>query len=176
MKDSGVADFIRDTLRMATMGTVSHYDLDQMLNDDIEIRRRELSLEINSLATLADSLPGLGIIAAVLGVIVTMGSLKEPPSVIGQKVATALIGTFLGILLSYGVVTPLAANLDTIGAKEVQYYETLRAGLMAFVRGMPPSIAVECARRSIPPEFRPEFERMESACKAATALRRMKPT
>jgi len=171
LDDPDVASFICDTLRMAALGVIPHHDLDRMLEDDIEIRRQEMSSRKDSLAALADSLPGLGIVAAVLGVILTMGALTGTPAAIGQKVATALVGTFLGILLSYGVVTPLAANLEKMGEGELQYYQTLRAALMAFARGMPPIIAVECARRAIPPESRPEFEQMEAACKAATPLR-----
>jgi chemotaxis protein MotA len=171
IKDPDVASFICDTLRMAALGSIPHHDLDRMLEDDIELRRQEVSSRKNSLLALADSLPGLGIIAAVLGVILTMGELAGTPATIGKKVATALVGTFLGILLSYGVVTPLAANLEIMGETELQYYQTLRAGLIAFARGMPPLIAVECARRSTPPEFRPEFEQMEIACRAAVPLR-----
>jgi chemotaxis protein MotA len=118
---------------------------------------------------VADALPGLGIVAAVLGVVITMGALGGPPEEIGKKVAAALVGTFLGILLSYGAVGPVAANIEKIVDAESQYYQTLRAGLMAFAKGMAPSIAVEFARRAIPPEFRPNFKDTEAACKGRPA-------
>jgi len=94
-----------------------------------------------------------------------MGALGGPPEEIGHKVAAALVGTFLGILLSYGVVGPIAGNLAKVNDAEVQYYQCLRAGLMAFAKGMAPIIAVEFARRAIPNEHRPTFRDMETACK-----------
>jgi len=136
-----------------------------------EIRRRRLAMHVDSLAALADALPGLGIVAAVLGVVMTMGTLHDSPAEIGFRVGRALAGTFLGIFLSYGVVAPLAANLEKIGEAEADYYESLRTGLTAFARGMPPSIAAECSRRRIPPFLRPEFEEMERAFKTAVLHR-----
>jgi chemotaxis protein MotA len=122
---------------------------------------------------LADALPGLGIVAAVLGVIITMGSLTGQPSLIGQKVATALVGTFIGILSSYGLVAPVAAGLEKMDYEELQYYETLRAGLMAYVRGMPAAICVEYARRSIPTELRPDFEVVDKARRQGEKFRQI---
>jgi chemotaxis protein MotA len=94
-----------------------------------------------------------------------MGSIREPPVLIGIKIASALIGTFTGILLAYGVVSPVSARLEKMENAEAQYFETLRAGLIAFAKGMPTPIAVECARRAIPPHLRPDFERTELACR-----------
>jgi chemotaxis protein MotA len=104
-------------------------------------------------------------VAAVLGVVITMSALGGPPDAIGHKVAAALVGPFLGILLCYGVVSPIAANLEKSIDAEGQFYQMLRAGLMAFARGMAPMISVEFARRAIPHDFRPSFKDMETACK-----------
>jgi chemotaxis protein MotA len=169
IKDHHLLYFVCDTLRTAVAGVVAPHDLDEMLEKDIDAHHHELSAPARALATVADALPGLGIVAAVLGVVITMGALGGPPEKIGEKVAAALVGTFLGILLSYGVVGPIAANLEKGNDAELQYYQTLRAGLMAFAKGMAPMIAVEFARRAIPPELRPTFQEMEATCKGRKA-------
>ncbi|HYA17800.1 MAG TPA: flagellar motor stator protein MotA [Bryobacteraceae bacterium] len=165
VKDHHILHFVCDTLRTAVCGVVAPHDLDDLLEKDIDIHHHEVMAPARAMATVADALPGLGIVAAVLGVVITMGALGGPPEQIGHKVAAALVGTFLGILLSYGMVAPLAANVEKIIDAESQYYQTLRAGLMAFAKGMAPSIAVEFARRAIPPELRPSFKETEAACK-----------
>lgn len=164
-KDHHVVDFICDTLRMAMSGTVSHFDLDQMIELDLEVHHKETSAPIAALSTVADALPGLGIVAAVLGVVITMGSIGGPPAEIGEKVAAALVGTFLGILLCYGFLGPMAAAMGRTNEAESQYYNSLRTGLIAFVRGAAPILAVEFSRRSIPSTVRPSFKEMEAACK-----------
>jgi chemotaxis protein MotA len=108
-------------------------------------------------------LPGLGIVAAVLGVVMTMSSLGGPPAEIGKKVAAALVGTFLGILLCYGFLSPLAANMNGSNEAESNYFHCLRTGLIAFVRGAAPALAVEFSRRSIPAAVRPTFKEMEES-------------
>jgi chemotaxis protein MotA len=114
-------------------------------------------------------LPGFGIVAAVLGVVITMGALGGPPEEIGHKVAAALVGTFLGILLSYGFFSPLAGNMAKIADAELDYLRCLRAGTMAFIKGAAPILSVEFARRAIPGDLRPTFQEMEAACKGAPA-------
>jgi chemotaxis protein MotA len=166
-KDHHVLYFICDSLRTAASGVVPAFDLDSMLENDIEVHHHETSAPVRALSTVAEALPGLGIVAAVLGVTITMGSLGGPPEEIGHKVAAALVGTFLGILLCYGVASPLAANLEKANEAETQYYQVLRAGLMAFAKGMAPMIAVEFARRSIPHALRPLFTEMEKSCKGS---------
>jgi chemotaxis protein MotA len=168
-KDHHLVHFVCDTLRTAVSGVVQPHDLDALLEQDIETHHHEISAPARSLTTVSDALPGLGIVAAVLGVVNTMGSLGGPPEAVGEKVAAALVGTFLGILLCYGVASPLAASIEKAAEAESQYYQTLRAGLMAFAKGMAPMIAVEFARRAIPPEMRPTFHEMEAACKGAPA-------
>jgi chemotaxis protein MotA len=172
IKDRHILHFICDTLRTAVSGVVPPHDLDMMLEADIDIHHHEALLPAKALATVSDALPGLGIVAAVLGVVITMGALGGPPDAIGRKVAAALVGTFLGILLCYGVVSPVAANLEKRIDSEGQFYQMLRAGLMAFARGMAPMISVEFARRAIPHELRPSFKDMEIACKGMAAAAR----
>jgi chemotaxis protein MotA len=114
---------------------------------------------------MADSLPGLGIVAAVLGVVITMGALGGPKEEIGHKVAAALVGTFLGILLCYGIFGPLASAMAKQTDAEANYYGFLRMAVLAFIKGMPPIMVVELARRSVPTGVRPTFHEMESTCR-----------
>jgi chemotaxis protein MotA len=165
IKDHHVLHFICDTLRMAMTGMVSHFDLDQMIELDLEVHHKEVNVPVAALTTVADALPGLGIVAAVLGVVITMGALGGPPAEIGHKVAAALVGTFLGILLCYGFFSPLAASMSKANDSESQYYNCLRTGLIAFIRGAAPILAVEFSRRSIPTRVRPSFQEMEAACR-----------
>jgi chemotaxis protein MotA len=169
LKDHHMLHFVCDTLRMSVSGVVAAHDLDAILENDIDVHHHEQMTPVKALITVADALPGLGIVAAVLGVVITMGALSGPPEEIGQKVGAALVGTFLGILLSYGVVAPIASTIEKIVDASTQFYQMLRAGLMAFAKGMAPSIAVEFARRAIPHEVRPTFKEMEAACKANKA-------
>lgn len=169
IKDHHMLHFICDTLRTAVSGVVAPHDLDDMIEKDIDIHHAEAVAPARALAVVSDALPGLGIVAAVLGVVITMGALGGPPEEIGKKVAAALVGTFLGILLSYGVVSPIAANLEKTVDAEGQFYQMLRAGLMAFAKGMAPMIAVEFSRRAVPHEMRPGFKEMEAACKGGGA-------
>jgi chemotaxis protein MotA len=161
-------DFMCDTLRMAISGGVNPFDLDQMMEMDMEVHHQECSKPISALSTVADALPGLGIVAAVLGVVITMGALGGPPEEIGHKVAAALVGTFLGILLCYGFLGPLASNLSKMNDAEGDYLRCLRQGVMGFIRGAAPILAVEFARRTVPGELRPSFKEFEAACKGGS--------
>src|ERR1700730_7394579 len=131
LKDHHVRDFFCDTMRMAVSG-VEAFDLDQLLDLDMEVHHHGTSLPVASLSSMADALPGLGIVAAVLGVVITMGALGGPPEEIGHKVAAALVGTFLGILLCYGFCGPLAAYMGKEVEAEGQYYHVLRVAILAF--------------------------------------------
>ncbi len=126
-------------------------------------------MPVAALSTMADSLPGLGIVAAVLGVVITMSALGGPPEEIGHKVAAALVGTFLGILLCYGFLGPIAANLKKQSDAESEYLSCLRMGLLAYMKGMSPILALEAARRAIPPHVRPTFKQMDDACRKSPA-------
>ncbi len=153
LKNHHARDFVCDSLRMAITG-VDAFDLDQMLDVDLEVHHHGASLPTAALSSMADSLPGLGIVAAVLGIVITMGALGGPPEEIGKKVAAALVGTFLGILLCYGLVGPLAANMTKAADEEHAYLNVLRALMISFLKGAAPIMAVEVARRAIPGHVR----------------------
>jgi chemotaxis protein MotA len=159
--------FVCDTMRMAVSGGVEVFDLDQMLEADMEVHHHGASEPVAALATMADSLPGLGIVACVLGVVVTMGALGGPPEEIGKKVAAALVGTFLGILLCYGLVGPLSARMSKTVDEEHAFLQVLRVTMIAFLKGVAPIMAVEIGRRTVPGHVRPSFQAVEEACRGA---------
>jgi chemotaxis protein MotA len=165
LKDHHACDFVCDTLRMAITGGVEPFDMDQMMELDMEVSHHESIQPINALSTVADALPGLGIVAAVLGVVITMGALGGPPEEIGHKVAAALVGTFLGILLCYGVVGPISSNMAKIAEDHNHYLHVLRVIMLSFLKGAAPMIAIEMGRRAIPAHVRPGFDEMEKNCK-----------
>ena len=165
LRDHHTRDFVCDTLRMVITGGIDAFDLDQMMEGDMEVAHHEASTPVTALSTVADSLPGLGIVAAVLGVVITMGALGGPPEEIGHKVAAALVGTFLGILLCYGFVGPVASNMAKGADEEHEYHQVLRVLLLSFIKGSAPIQALEFARRAIPGRLRPTFVEMEQACK-----------
>jgi chemotaxis protein MotA len=169
LKDHHSRDFVCDTLRMAVTGGIEPYDLDQMMDLDMEVSHRGDSAPIAALSTVADALPGLGIVAAVLGIVVTMGALGGPPEEIGHKVAAALVGTFLGILLCYGFVGPLVASMTKISEDEHAYVYVLRVVLISFIKGAAPIQALEIGRRAIPAHVRPGFNDMEKSCKGGAS-------
>jgi chemotaxis protein MotA len=165
LKDHHGTAFVCDTMRMAVTGGVKPFDLDQMMELDLEVHHHSSLAPTQALTSVADALPGLGIVAAVLGIVVTMGALGGPPAEIGHKVAAALVGTFLGILLCYGVIGPLAANMTKAVEEKHAYYGVLRTTLLAFVKGTAPIMAVEIGRRAIPEYVRPKFAALENACR-----------
>lgn len=154
-------------MRMAISG-VEAFDLDQLMEGDLEMQHHEATQPVSSLISMADSLPGLGIVAAVLGVVITMSALAGPPDEIGHKVAAALVWTFLGILLCYGLVGPLASNMSKSADEERAYLNVLRVLIISFLKGTAPIMAVEAARRVIPGHSRPAFSELEQACRGAS--------
>jgi chemotaxis protein MotA len=165
LADHHALNFVCDTLRMAITGGVDPFDMDQMMELDMEVHHQEATQPVNALNTVADALPGLGIVAAVLGVVITMGALGGPPEEIGEKVAAALVGTFLGVLLCYGLVGPIGANMAKLADEHNDYLHVMRVLLLAFLKGSAPMIAIELGRRAIPARVRPTFEEMEKYCK-----------
>ena len=164
LKDHHLRAFVCDSLRMAITG-VDAFDLDQTLELDMEVHHSDSTQPTTALSTTADSLPGLGIVAAVLGVVITMGALGGPPEEIGQKVAAALVGTFLGILLCYGLVGPVAQNMAKTADEEHAFLYVLRVLMISFLKGTAPIMAVEVARRAIPGHVRPTFQELEATCR-----------
>jgi chemotaxis protein MotA len=153
-----IRDFVCDTMRMAITGGASSFDVDQMMELDMDTHHVEATQPAAALTTVADALP-------VLGVVVTMSSLGGPPEEIGHKVAAALVGTFLGILLCYGMIGPLASNMSKLIDDEHAYYHVLRVVMLSFIKGMSPILAIEMARRAIPGHVRPSFQEVEKACR-----------
>ncbi|MGC4048715.1 MAG: flagellar motor stator protein MotA [Paludibaculum sp.] len=159
--------FFCDTMRSVLIGGVSPHDIDHIMEADLEILQKKSKAPAAALSTMADSLPGLGIVAAVLGVVITMGALGGPPEEIGHKVAAALVGTFLGILLCYGLVGPISQNIKKQVEDQGEYFSCLRMALLSYVKDIPPALALEAARRTIPHHVRPTYEAMDKACRAA---------
>lgn len=161
VNDKRLLRFLTDTMRLLVVGGTEPFDLEGLMDADIETHHQEGSKPGMILQKIGDSMPGLGIVAAVLGIVITMQAIDGPPQEIGHKVAAALVGTFLGVLLSYGFVQPLATNLDIAAEEESRVFEAIKAGVVAFAKGMQPLIAVEFARRTIFQDHRPSFQEME---------------
>lgn len=167
LKNHHAVDFFADTMRVIISGSVQPHDLEEMMEKDMEVMHEEELKPSQALSSVSDSLPGLGIVAAVLGVVITMGAIGGPPEEIGHKVAAALVGTFLGILMSYGFIGPLAASLVHRTADTHQYLGCMKQALLSFHKGVAGVIAVEFARRSLYAEVRPGFTELEKACNEA---------
>ena len=167
LKNHHAVAFFSDTMRVIISGAVQPHDLEDLMENDIEILHEEEIRPADALNSVADSLPGLGIVAAVLGVVITMGAIDGPPEEIGHKVGAALVGTFLGILGSYGFVGPLSASLKHRLNDSKQYLTCMKHALLAFHKGVAGVIAVEFARRTLFAEVRPGFTELENACNEA---------
>lgn len=165
LKDHHAVHFFSDTMRVIITGAISAQDLETLMDLDLETHHDEIGKPSESIQTTGDSLPGFGIVAAVLGIIITMGAVGGPPEEIGHKVAAALVGTFLGILLCYGLFQPIAKNIQTLNDESSKYYMCLKQGMLGFQKGFAASIAVEFARRAIYASSRPSFEEVENACR-----------
>lgn len=159
-------EFMVNALRPIVDGRVKPEQLKVLLDAELSARDEEHHASTGVLVKTADALPGFGIVAAVLGIIVTMGAIAGPPEEIGHKVAAALVGTFLGILLSYGFAHPLASNMEFIGIAEMMYLRCIASAVIAFANGMAPIVAVEVSRRGLSSEVRPTADEMETMLKA----------
>ena len=161
--------FLVDTLKVLLTGTVEDHHLSEILDLDLEKHHHEAMLVPQALARVADAMPGFGIVAAVLGVVITMGAISGTAQMIGEKVAAALVGTFLGILLSYGVIGPIAQAIEARLRAEQAYMSSIRTALLSFARGDAPMTCVEFARRNIDPHDRPSFSELEDLTKKKAA-------
>jgi chemotaxis protein MotA len=158
--------FLCDSLRLVLVGSVPPHDLDILMDEEIDVHHQREEKPVGALQKVGDSLPGIGIVAAVLGIVITMQSIAGPIEEIGKHVASALIGTFLGILGAYGFVNPLAASIEDLNAAEMRFFYFLKAAVVAFAKGSQPLIAVEFARRAVFSDDRPSFHVMEEGCKS----------
>jgi chemotaxis protein MotA len=159
--------FFCDTLKVILTGAVGPHDLSEMMEMDLEVAHNEEHLPAEALQTVGDAMPAVGIVAAVLGVIITMGKITEGPEKIGASVAAALVGTFMGIFIGYVICAPLAKSILLKSAAEGMYMNCIRHALFSFARGESPITCVEFARRQIEPSMRPGFVELEEAVKAA---------
>ncbi|HEV2550910.1 MAG TPA: flagellar motor stator protein MotA [Stellaceae bacterium] len=161
--------FICDYLRLLTLGTDNHHEMETLMDEDIATHHEEHAAIVTAVNNMSDGLPALGIVAAVLGVIHTMGSITEPPAVLGHLIGGALVGTFMGVLLSYGFVGPIANAIKARGEAEQRYFLCIKAGILAYMQGYAPSVAVEFARKSLNTDVRPTFYEVEEAVEALPA-------
>lgn len=163
-----LVQFICDYTRLLTVGVMNAYQVEDLMEKDIEVYSHELHTVTNSIATVGDGLPALGIVAAVLGIITTMQSITEPPEILGALIGAALVGTFLGILLSYGCVSPIAQFIDKYNQLKIKYLECVKTAMIAYMQGHAPTIIVEFARKTIPLHDRPSFKEVENVISNST--------
>lgn len=165
--DHAVRDFLCDNFKAYMAASMESHEFETLMDIDIEAQHHEHLAPPAAVNKVSDSLPGLGIVAAVLGVVLTMGKISEPPEVLGHSIGAALVGTFLGILMCYGFIGPMATNMEHHAAEAAVKLNVLKAALTAFAMGWPPAMAVEAARRAIPGHGRPSFDEVEEAMRGA---------
>ena len=157
LKDHHACDLMRDYLRMMTMGVDNPHQFENLIERELELMDEELAVPGKIMTNIGDSLPALGIVAAVLGVIITMRSVTEPPEILGSLIAAALVGTFTGVLFAYGVFLPIGSSLKHFGMRKGMYFYCMKAGLISHINGNAPVVTVEFMRKNIPEELRPSF-------------------
>ena len=167
LKRHHAVEFFRDALKQVVNGTASAEELDVLLDAELDTHHEESVIPVGLIQKTGDALPGLGIVAAVLGIIITMGSLDAGPEEIGHKIGAALVGTFLGVLLSYGVFNPIATNVEIQSAATSRYLRCIKEGIVPAVRGASPIVAVEFARKAIFGAVRPSSDETDAAVKTA---------
>ncbi len=164
--------YLCDSLRLVLVGSVPPHDLEALMDSDIDVHHEQEAMPVATVAKVGDSLPGIGIVAAVLGIVVTMSAISGPVETIGEKVAAALTGTFLGVLCAYGFANPISAGMEHVNTAEARIYHVIKACVVAFAKGFSPIVAVEFGRRAIFNEARPTFTEMENACKSLKAAKK----
>jgi chemotaxis protein MotA len=167
--DHHATDFFCDYLRLVTLGSDKPYELEALMEEELEVHHNQNNAMVTALQNVADGLPAIGIVAAVLGVIHTMGSITEPPEVLGRLIGGALVGTFMGVWLAYGFFGPMANSLKGLLDAESKYFQCLKIGLLAHLQGFAPSISIEYARKTLLSEVRPTFVEVEEATAALPA-------
>ncbi len=159
-------EFLCDTLKVLLSGGVPAHDLDELMDADLERIHEEEHVPPAQLQVVADAFPGIGIVAAVLGIIVTMASIDQGAAAVGHHVGAALVGTFLGVLMSYGIVGPLASLMGTYANMDGKYLMVIKAAILSYAKGAPSNVAVEFGRRTIDPTNRPTFTETEEYYRA----------
>lgn len=153
--------FLCDYLRLLTLGTNNAHEVETIITEEIEVHHKEHHAVASAVTTMADAMPALGIVAAVLGVIHTMGSITEPPEVLGHLIGAALVGTFSGVLFSYGFFAPFGKAIESAYDAETEYLNCIKAGLLAHMQGYAPQVSIEFARKTLPSHVRPSFSEVE---------------
>lgn len=159
--DHHVRTFLCDYLRLLTLGTSNAHELESIIDGEMEAHHKEYHEMAHAVTLMADAMPALGIVAAVLGVIHTMGSITEPPEVLGHLIGAALVGTFSGVLLSYALFAPIGRNLQMAFDSDHYYFMAMKSGLLAHMQGYAPQVSIEFARKILPDELRPTFQELE---------------
>ena len=166
MKSKDLLDFVTDYLRIISAGNMATHELEGMMENEIDSREHELMEPSHAVNKIADALPGLGIVAAVLGIVITMNFLTEGPERIGMSVAAALVGTFLGIFMCYGFVGPTSTALEHAAKYELKAYECIKSAIVATVSGQAPQMAIEFGRKALPTDKRPGFQELNDHVRA----------
>ncbi len=159
--DHHAIDFFCDYLRLLTLGASNAHEIESIMDQELDVHHHDKLMVSSAMRTIGEAIPALGIVAAVLGVIVTMSSITEPPEVLGGLIGAALVGTFSGILVAYGFVLPMASNLEAAYNAEHHYFMCMKMGLMGHMQGYAPQVSVEFARKVLPDEYRPSFAELE---------------
>jgi chemotaxis protein MotA len=162
-KNHHAVEFVCDYLRMVTLGSNNVHEMEALMDEELETHHQEQHRLVSAIQSLADGTPALGIVAAVLGVIKTMGAIAEPPEVLGHMIGGALVGTFFGVFVAYGFFGPMAQSLGNIYQAEAKYFASLKAGLLAHISGQVPVMAIEFARKALLSEDRPTFAEVDAA-------------
>jgi chemotaxis protein MotA len=168
LKDHFATDLICDTLRMMTMNLEDPHQVEDVIDKQIEKHHHEAHKPAHAIQNLADAMPALGIVAAVLGIIKTMGSINQPPEYLGKMIGSALVGTFLGVFFAYGFIGPFASRLGQIVDEEGQFYKIIKDVLVAHLHGNAAQVSVEIGRGQIPSSAQPSFAQLEEALGAVT--------
>ena len=167
IKNHHALAFLTDTLRTLTITDIEAHEMADLLDFEIEAHHEDALVPSKSIANVADSRPGRGIVAAVIGIVITSKKIDSPPAVLGECIGAALVGTFTGVLACYGFVGPMAKNLENIASEDKEFLTVVKAGLLAFIGTPSPQVAIEFARRAVPGELRPTFLELEEVVKKA---------
>jgi len=159
--DHHACEFLCDYLRLLTLGASNPHEVEAVMDEELEIHHSEVTAVSTAYQVMADAVPALGIVAAVLGVIVTMSSITEPPEILGGLIAAALVGTFFGIFMSYGVLAPMASNLTNVYESDGHYMVCIKVALIGHMQGYAPQVSVEFARKTLASNMRPSFAEVE---------------
>ncbi len=169
LHDHHAVVFFTDYLRLFTLGADKPYEIEALMDEELEVHHTETNACVTAVQNIADGMPAIGIVAAVLGVVHTMGAINEPPEVLGRLIGGALVGTFMGVWSAYGFIAPMSCAMASRFTQESSYYQCLKVGMLAHLQGFAPSISIEYARKAIPSDIRPTFGEVEEATQALPA-------